>query len=76
MASIMVRFNKLRGTAGRGSTAHVWRVFEDKREVLVKNVQINVSSYGARTGEDWSICCEGVMRLDRDTSTAIIDPVN
>lgn len=52
---------------------HVWRVFADDKEYVVKNVQINVPSYGAKTGEDWSICCEGVITLDRDTSTAIVD---
>lgn len=73
MADIAVRFNKSRGMAGRGTMDHVWRVFEDDKEYVVKNVQINCSSYGAKTGEDWSICCKGTVTLDRDTSTAIID---
>jgi hypothetical protein len=47
-------------------------VFEDGKEYLFKNVQIGVESYGAKTGEDWSICCEGVLAIDRSTSTAII----
>ena len=73
MSEFMIRFNKSRGQAGRGTMDHVWRVFEDGKEYLVKNVQINVPSYGAKTGEDWSMCCSGKLTLDRDTSTAIID---
>jgi hypothetical protein len=52
---------------------HVWRVFEDDKEYLLKNVRMNVSSYGAKTGEDWSICCEGVLKIDRETSTGTIE---
>ena len=73
MSEFMIRFNKSRGQAGRGTMDHVWRVFEDGKEYLVKNVQINVPSYGAKTGEDWSMCCSGKLTIDRDTSTAIID---
>jgi len=69
-----VRFNKSRGQSGRGSLDHVWRVFEDGKEYLFKNVQINVSSWSERAGEDWNIACEGTMTIDRDTSTAIINP--
>ena len=68
-----IRFNKTRGMPNRGTMDHVWRVFEGEKEYLVKNVRINVPSWGAKTGDDWSICCEGVMTLDRDISTAIID---
>lgn len=73
MSEFMIRFNKTRGQAGRGTPDHVWRVFEDGKEYLVKNVKINVPSYGAKTGEDWSICCSGALTLDKETSTAIID---
>ena len=73
MAKCIIRFNKTRGQPNRGTEEHVWRVFVDKKEYIVKNVQINVPSYGAKTGLDWSICCEGTLHLDRDTSTAIID---
>jgi hypothetical protein len=69
---IMIRFNKSRGLLGRGSEDHVWRVFDNDKEYVLKNVQINVPSWGAKTGEDWSICCEGTILLERDTSTAII----
>ena len=73
MSEFMIRFNKSRGQEGRGTLDHVWRVFEDGKEYLVKNVQINVPSRGAKTGEDWSMCCSGTLTLDRDTSTAIIN---
>lgn len=69
---ICVRYNKTRGQAGRGSVDHVWRVFEDSKEYVVKNVKINVPSWGAKTGEDWSICCEGVVTVDKETSTITI----
>lgn len=72
MATIHVRFNKTRGMPGRGTTDHVWRVFEDGKEFVVKNVEINVPSRGEKTGEDWSIVCEGTLSLDRTTSTAIV----
>lgn len=74
MARIYIRFNKSRGLPGRGTENHVWRVFEDEKEYLTKNVEINVPSKGEKTDEDWSICCEGTLHLDRDTSTAIINP--
>lgn len=69
---IAIRFNKTRGLDGRGTADHVWRVFDNEKEYVVKNVKINVDSWGQKTGEDWSICCEGVLELDRSTSTAII----
>ena len=69
----MIRFNKSRGYPNRGTLDHVWRVFEDGKEYLCKNVKINVPSYGAKTGEDWSICCEGTMEIERDTSTITIN---
>ena len=72
MSHFIIRFNKTRGMQGRGTPEHVWRVFEDDKEYLLKNVQINVPSYGAKTGEDWSICCDGSMTIDRETSTAVI----
>lgn len=69
---ICVRYNKTRGQAGRGSVDHVWRIFDNDKEYVVKNVQINVPSWGAKTGEDWSICCEGVITVDKETSTITI----
>ena len=69
---ICVRYNKTRGQLGRGSTDHVWRIFDGPKEYVVKNVKINVPSWGAKTGEDWSICCEGSITIDRETSTITI----
>lgn len=74
MNKYIIRFNKTRGLQGRGTLDHVWRVFENQKEYLLKNIEINVPSRGAKTGEDWSICCEGIMTIDRETSTGIINP--
>jgi hypothetical protein len=48
-------------------------VFEDGKEYVFRNVKINVNSWGEKTGEDWSIVCKGLLAIDRDTSTAIIN---
>ena len=69
---ICIRYNKSRGQAGRGSVDHVWRVFDNAKEYVVKNIRINVPSWGAKTGEDWSICCEGTITVDKETSTITI----
>jgi len=69
---ICVRYNKTRGQVGRGSVDHVWRIFDNSKEYVVKNVRINVPSWGAKTGEDWSICCEGVITVNKETSTITI----
>ena len=68
-----IRFNKSRGQPGRGTVDHVWRVFEDDKEYLFKHVKINVPSQSERTFEDWNISCDGVLTIDRETSTAIIN---
>jgi len=73
MNKYTIRFNKSRGQPGRGSEDHVWRVFENDQEFIVKNVKINVSSWGEKTGMDWSICCYGLMHIEKETSTAIIE---
>ena len=73
MNHYLVRFNKTRGLPGRGTEEHVWRVFENGKEYILKNVKINVPSYSERTGDDWNIACDGVMTIDRETSTAIIN---
>jgi hypothetical protein len=72
MNTYYIRYNKTRGMPGRGTEEHVWRVFENGKEYLFKNIIINVSSHGEKTGEDWSIVCSGYMKIDRETSTAII----
>jgi hypothetical protein len=69
----LIRFNKTRGKPNRGTMEHVWRVFEEEKEYLVKHVEINVPSFSERTGEEWNIACEGILTLDRETSTAIIN---
>ena len=73
MNKYLIRFNKSRGQAGRGSVDHVWRVFENGKEFLCKHVKINVNSWDERTGEDWNIACEGTMSIDKETSTITID---
>lgn len=70
-----IRFNKSRGLPGRGTVDHVWRVFEEKQEYLCKHVKINVPSRSEQEGPDWNIVCEGVMSIDKETSTVIIDEV-
>ena len=72
MSRFLIRFNKSRGMPGRGTVDHAWRVFEGSQEYLCKNVKINVPSESERTGEDWNIACEGVMTIDKNTSTITI----
>ena len=69
-----IRFNKTRGQEGRGTIDHCWRVFEDGKEYLFKNVKINVPSQSQKdpNGQDWNFVCQGTMTIDRETSTAII----
>jgi hypothetical protein len=69
-----IRFNKTRGEQGRGSTEHVWRVFENGKEYLFKNLDLTVpvKSEKDANGVDYNICCQGYLTIDRDTSTAII----
>jgi hypothetical protein len=72
MTQFKIRFNQSRGQLNRGTDEHVWRVFAGDKEYLCKHVVINVPSYGAKTGEDWSICCEGKLSIDKKTSTITI----
>ena len=69
-----IRFNKSRGQPGRGTTDHVWRVFEGDKEFLFKHLDITVPvrSEKEANSEDWNIVCEGEMVADRETSTARI----
>ena len=83
MNKYLIRFNKTRGKQGRGTTDHVWRVFENDREYLFKHVNISVPVHDEKTTnigghDDWNFACEGYMRIDRETSTAYItsDPCN
>ena len=76
MSHFLIRFNKSRGQPGRGSPDHAWRVFEDGKEYLCKNIKINVPSWSERTGEDWNIACNGMMRIEKETSTIVIYDIN
>jgi len=75
MNKYKIRFNKSRGLEGRGTKDHVWRVFEGDKEYLFKNFKLNVLSQSEKeTGsEDWNVVCYGVMTIEKDTSTAIIN---
>lgn len=77
MSYIAIRFNKTRGQPGRGTPDHRWRVFVDGQEYLFKNVRINVPSASEKDkfSDDWNIACEGVLQIDRETSTAIIEKI-
>lgn len=69
-----IRFNKTRGMPGRGSVDHVWRVFEEDKEYLFKNFELQVPSASEKESDsdDWNLVCHGLMTIDRSTSTAII----
>ena len=75
MNKYRIRFNKSRGQEGRGTVDHVWRVFDGNKEYLVKHFKLNVPSQSEieANGTDWNVVCNGVLILDRDTSTAIIN---
>ena len=70
-----IRFNKKRGQEGCGTVDHVWRIFENEKEYLVKHFKINVPSYSQidQNGFDWNLCCDGILSFNRETSTAIIN---
>lgn len=74
MNRYQIRFNKSRGQPGRGSMDHVWRVFENGKEFLFKNLDITVpvKSEKDENGVDYNICCHGHMTIDRESSTAVI----
>ncbi len=74
MNTYQIRFNKSRGMEGRGTIDHVWRVFENGRELLFKNLDITVpvKSDKDTNGIDYNIVCHGNLTIDKETSTAII----
>jgi len=76
MKTYQIRFNKTRGQEGRGTSDHVWRVFEDGKEYLFKNLNITVpvKSEKDKNGIDYNIVCQGQLVIDRVTSTAYICP--
>jgi hypothetical protein len=53
---------------------HVWRVFENGKEYLFKNLDISVPVKSEKdvNGADYNIVCKGYLSIDRDTSTACI----
>jgi hypothetical protein len=69
-----VRFNKSRGQPGRGTTEHVWRVFENDKEYLARHIQIQVPSWSEmdENGHDYNIVCHGRLLWYNDTDTAVI----
>lgn len=67
-----IRYNQSRGQPGRGTNEHVWRVFENGNEYLFKHVKINVPSYSEETDGNWNIACDGFLKIERETSTAVI----
>ena len=75
MNKYAIRFNKSKGMPGRGTEDHAWRVFENNKEYLFKNFKLNVQSYSekSRNSDDWNVVCYGIMTIDRETSTAIIN---
>jgi hypothetical protein len=73
MNKYTIRFNKSRGLPGRGTPDHVWRVFENDNEFLFKHFKLNVPSESEYDGDNWNVICKGVMMIDRETSTAIIN---
>lgn len=75
MKKYRIRFNKSRGTENRGSKDHVWRVFDDQQEYLVKHFELNVPSKSEKEmgTEDWNVVCYGILVIDKETSTAIIN---
>jgi len=53
---------------------HVWRVFENGKEFLFKNINITtpIKSEKDANGVDYNIVCQGFLSIDRETSTAHI----
>jgi len=71
-----VRFNKSRGQPGRGTTEHVWRVFDETgKEWIVKHVRFNAPCYGEKepNSEDWNIATEAKITIDKEKSIAFFD---
>jgi hypothetical protein len=75
MNKYRIRFNKSRGTFGRGTIDHVWRIFDGEKEYLVKHFKIEVPSFSEKedNSQDWNVVCYGILTLDKETSTAIIN---
>jgi len=78
MSKYLIRFNKSRGQPGRGSEEHVWRVFENEQEFLVKSFSINVrtSSEKEVNSDEWNLVCYGFMEIHKEDSHIIINSTN
>lgn len=78
MNTYQIRFNKTRGQEGRGTPDHAWRVFENGKEYLFKNLDITVpvKSEKDANGIDYNITCKGVLNINKETSTAVISSFN
>ena len=74
MNTYQIRFNKSRGQQGRGTMDHVWRVFENGKEFLFKNLDITVPVRSELDANsiDYNIVCHGFLTINRKSSTAII----
>ena len=72
MSHYLIRFNKSAGQPNRGSSEHVWRVFEDGKEHLARHVRILVPCWSEQRGPDWNMACNGRMIFYTDTDTAVI----
>lgn len=75
MNKYRIRFNKSRGQAGRGTIDHVWRLFENEQEYLIKKFTANVQVFSEKeaNSEDWNLVCYGFMDLQKNESHAIIN---
>jgi len=69
-----IRFNKTAGQPDRGTSNHVWRVFENGTEYLARHVRINTISWSEQTGPDWNIVCLGKMVFHPDVDIIEINP--
>ena len=78
MSHVSIRFNKRRGEPGWGTVAHVWRVFCDGKEYRVKHCRMEVPTYSEAdiNGNDFNIACDGMLVLERETSTAVVREVS
>lgn len=77
MNKYRIRFNKSRGQEGRGTVDHVWRVFENDQEYIVKRFTVNVQSFSEKesNSDDWNLVCYGFMDLQKHESHAIINSI-
>ena len=65
-----IRYNKAAGTKMMGTVDHKWRVFDENKQYICKNVIIHCSSWTEQdpNGHDWNIACIGRMEIDKENS--------